>query len=109
MEAKAIYNNLYILIIFIYLTTCALFLIIKKGVASNIISVDDFNNLSKEFTLSLVLPVIPKPIKFRDSKGRFRSPNIEDPLPVIDLSKEIRDPLIGNLLGDGYLGFTLEW
>jgi hypothetical protein len=44
----------------------------------------------------------------RDSffKGRFRSPNQEELKPIIPLSKEVMDPLIGNLLGDGSLRFT---
>ena len=40
-----------------------------------------------------------------DNKGRFRSPKQEETEPVIPLSKEVMDPLIGNLLGDGSLLF----
>jgi hypothetical protein len=39
----------------------------------------------------------------RDNKGRFRTPNQEERLPLIALSKKVMDPLIGNLLGDGSL------
>ena len=42
----------------------------------------------------------------RDSKGRFRSPNESEKLPLIHLPEEIMNPLIGNLLGDGSLRFT---
>jgi len=45
----------------------------------------------------------PKP---RDSKGRFKSPNQEERQPLIALTKEVMDPLVGNLLGDGSLRFT---
>jgi hypothetical protein len=46
-----------------------------------------------------ILPVYP----LRDSKGRFRSPKQTELKPIIPLSKEVMDPLIGNLLGDGSL------
>jgi len=51
------------------------------------------------------LPILPD-YKLRDSQGRFRSPNQEELKPIIPFSKEIIDPLIGNLLGDGSLRFT---
>jgi Proton-conducting membrane transporter len=51
------------------------------------------------------IPILPDPI-LRDSKGRFRSPNQEELKPIIPFSKEIIDPLIGSLLGDGSLRFT---
>lgn len=41
--------------------------------------------------------------KLRDSNGIFRSPNQEELKPIIPLSKEVMDPLNGNLLGDGSL------
>lgn len=53
----------------------------------------------------LSIPIVPD-YKLRDSKGKFKSPNQEDLKPIIPLSKEIMDPLIGNLLGDGSLRFT---
>jgi hypothetical protein len=55
---------------------------------------------------SLIIPTVPVFKPFRDSKGRFRTPNIEENIPLIEFSKEIMDPLIGNLLGDGSLRFT---
>ena len=48
----------------------------------------------------LSIPII-SDNKVRDSKGRFRSATKEELKPMIPLSKEIMDPLIGNLLGDG--------
>jgi hypothetical protein len=55
------------------------------------------------YTIScLNFPIVPE-YKFRDGKGRFRSPTTEELKPVITLSKEVMDPLIGNLLGDGSL------
>lgn len=45
---------------------------------------------------------------FRDIKGRFRSPNVEEKLPLIELPKEVMNPLKGNLLGDGSLRFTYK-
>jgi Proton-conducting membrane transporter len=51
------------------------------------------------------IPILPD-YKLRDSKGRFRSPKQEELKAIIPLSKEIIDPLIGNLLGDGSLRFT---
>jgi hypothetical protein len=51
------------------------------------------------------IPILPD-YTLRDSKGRFRSPNQEELKPIIPLSKEVMDPLIGNLLGDGSLRFT---
>lgn len=53
----------------------------------------------------LSVPIVPD-YKIRDNKGRFRSPNQEELKPLIPLSKEVMDPLIGNLLGDGSLRFT---
>jgi hypothetical protein len=54
-----------------------------------------------------VFPAIPSfNLVHRDKKGRFRSPNQEERLPLIPLTKEIMDPLVGNLLGDGSLRFT---
>ena len=56
---------------------------------------------------SAVLPVLPSgKLVPRDLKGRFRSPNQKERLPLIDLTKEVMDPLVGNLLGDGSLRFT---
>lgn len=53
------------------------------------------------------MPIIPSSkLVPRDSKGRFRSPNQEERLPLIALTQEIMDPLVGNLLGDGSLRFT---
>jgi hypothetical protein len=43
---------------------------------------------------------------YRDSKGRFRSPKQTELKGIIPLSKEVIDPIIGNLLGDGSLRFT---
>jgi len=59
---------------------------------------------------ALNLPVLPalyssKSVT-RDPKGRFRSPNQEERLPLIALTKEVMEPLVGNLLGDGSLRFT---
>lgn len=51
------------------------------------------------------IPIIPV-IKLRDSKGRYRSPNLEELKPIIPISSEILNPLVGNLLGDGHLRFT---
>src|ERR1700760_3180274 len=58
------------------------------------------------------LPVLPAIPSFnlrrtlnRDKKGRFISPNQEERLPLIPITKEIMDPLVGNLLGDGSLRF----
>ena len=70
-----------------------------------------FTNLLYLFNLDLSIlycfsiPILPNYI-LRDSKGRFRSPNQEEIKPIIPFSKEIIDPLIGNLLGDGSLRFT---
>jgi hypothetical protein len=57
------------------------------------------------FSLSFpVLPAFPSSnLITRDKKGRFRTPNQEERLPLIALSKKVMDPLIGNLLGDGSL------
>jgi len=41
------------------------------------------------------LPILPY-YKLRDSKGRFRSPKQKELKPIIPLSKEVMDPLIGN-------------
>jgi len=48
------------------------------------------------------IPMLPD-ARLRDSKGRFRSPKQTELKPIIPLSKEVMDPLIGNLLGDGSL------
>ena len=48
------------------------------------------------------IPILPES-RLRDSKGRFRSPKQTELKPIIPLSKEVMDPLIGNLLGDGSL------
>jgi hypothetical protein len=56
---------------------------------------------------SAVLPALPSSkLVHRDKKGRFRSPNPEEQLPLIPLTPEVMDPLVGNLLGDGSLRFT---
>ena len=47
------------------------------------------------------IPIFPD-YKLRDSKGRFRSPKQTELKSIIPLSKEVMDPLYGNLLGDGF-------
>jgi hypothetical protein len=65
-------------------------------------------NLLYLFNLDLYIlycfstPILPD-YNLRDSKGRFRSPKQTKLKPIIPLSKEVIDPLIGNLLGDGSL------
>jgi hypothetical protein len=64
-------------------------------------------NLDLSFFIILVfLFPVRGDYKLRDSKGRFRTLKQEKIKPIIPLSKEIIDPLIGNLLGDGSLRFT---
>jgi hypothetical protein len=94
MEAKAIYIILFLIYLFIYSNTY------------KVISVEEYNYISLDISFSLILPTIPIFNKLRDSKGRFRTPNIEEKLPLIELTKEVMNPLIGNLLGDGSLRFT---
>jgi len=54
-----------------------------------------------------VLPAISSSnLVHRDKKGRFRAPNQEERLPLIALTKELMDPMVGNLLGDSSLRFT---
>jgi hypothetical protein len=48
------------------------------------------------------IPILPD-ARLRDSKGRFISPKQTELKPIIPLSNEVMDPLIGNLLGDGSL------
>ena len=62
-------------------------------------------NLDLSILYCFSIPILPDCL-LRDSKGRFRSPNQEEIKPIIPFSKEIIDPLIGNLLGDGSLRFT---
>lgn len=63
-------------------------------------------NLSVDLSIycSLIIPIVPA-YNLRNSKGRFRAPNKEELLnqPIIQLPKEVMDPLVGNLLGDGSL------
>ena len=43
--------------------------------------------------------------QLRDSKGRFRSPSLDE-LPIApNLDPEIEAALVGNMLGDGWIGF----
>lgn len=56
---------------------------------------------------SAILPALPSHnLVYRDKKGRFRSPDTKEQLPLILLNQEVMDPLVGNLLGDGSLRFT---
>jgi hypothetical protein len=98
MEAKAIYIKLFI----IYLS-----ILIYSNI-DKVISVEEYNYISFDISFSLILPTTPVFNKHlrRDSKGRFRSLDIEEKLPLIELTKEVMNPLIGNLLGDGSLRFT---
>lgn len=60
-------------------------------------------------TLSINLfsfTIIPVTNKIRDSKGRFRSPEKNEVPKLIPLNKEVINPLIGNLLGDGSILFN---
>lgn len=67
---------------------------------------DNYNIYINLFYISNILPILPQ-IRIRDKKGRFisfsdkNSSNSDKPLP-----KNIMDPLIGNMLGDGHLRFT---
>jgi hypothetical protein len=63
--------------------------------------IEEYSNVSLDTIFSIIFPTVPVFNKVRDSKGRFITPNVEEPLP-----KEVMDPLIGNLLGDGSLRFT---
>lgn len=94
MEAKAILIKIFIIIIEIYF--------ISQDVIPYI---SDSKFFIEEEIILLVIPVI-HTNRLRDSKGRFRSPTIEEILPLPELNIEIKNPLIGNLLGDGYLRLT---
>ena len=96
MEAKA--NFLYFLI----------YLLIYLFIISDInkaINVEEFSFISLDILYSIIFPTKPIFNKLRDSKGRFRSPNLYERLPLIELTPEVMNPLIGNLLGDGSLLF----
>jgi hypothetical protein len=56
------------------------------------------------FIVLVFLSPVRADYKLRD--GRFRTLNQEEIKAIIPLSKEIIDPLIGNLLGDGSLRIT---
>jgi hypothetical protein len=86
MEAREMYFNLTIFLLFwFYLLSL-------------------YNN-DLSTTACLTAPIVPV-YKLRDSKGRFRSPHQEELKSIVELSKEVMNPLIGNLLGDGSLRFT---
>lgn len=70
------------------------------------IIVEECNFISLNILCSIIFPTKPELNKFRDSQGRFRSPNLAEKLPLIELTPEVMNPLIGNLLGDGHLRFT---
>jgi len=61
-------------------------------------------NLDSPFIICLnTLPIGEAFYKLRDRKGRFRSTTQEELKPIVPISKEVMEPLIGNLLGDGSL------
>lgn len=127
MEAK---HNTYIIFFLIYLLICICSYIYVEGysnISQNLTLITSSSDLAGVgyslpgkgllalrrgcegvgYTIfCLIIPTVPVFNSFRDSKGRFRTPSIEEKLPLIELSKEIMDPLIGNLLGDGSLRFT---
>jgi hypothetical protein len=76
-----------------------------------------FYSITLSFNLSHIYNLLPvsgrvrgvqQKLKFmhRDSKGRFRPLSLEEQPPFINLTQEVMDPLIENLLGDGSLRFT---
>jgi hypothetical protein len=86
MEARHNYINLFLFLLFQFILQNLLYL---------------FNpDLSIFYCLSI--PILPD-YNLRDSKDRFRSPKQKELKHIIPLSKEVMDPLIGNLLGDGSL------
>ena len=93
MEAN--YNdifNLNYLLIFIFIPIAILF--------EFFINYNDYNCI-----FSLIPLTIRHYSKLRDSKGRFRSPSLEE-LPISEnLAPELEAALVGNLLGDGWIGF----
>ena len=97
MEAKA---NL--IIFFIYLL---IYLFITLDLTKAIF-VEEYNLISLNILYSIIFPTKPVFNKLRDTKGRFRTPNLDEKLPLIELTPEVMNPLIGNLLGDGSLRFT---
>ena len=97
MEAKA---NLFIKNIYLLIYLFITFEITKA------IIVEECNFISLNILCSIIFPTKPELNKFRDSQGRFRSPNLAEKLPLIELTPEVMNPLIGNLLGDGHLRFT---
>ena len=91
MEASLTHLNLFLLLQFILPSLLSLFypdLLLF------------YSDLSIFYCFSM--PMLPD-ARLRDSKGRFRSPKQTELKPIIPLSKEVMDPLIGNLLGDGSL------
>ena len=44
--------------------------------------------------------------KLRDSKGRFRSPTKEEYPTLIEPSDNVKNALVGNMLGDGNIRYT---
>ena len=97
MEAKA---NL--IIFFRYLL---IYLLITLDLTKAIF-VEEYNLISLNILYSIIFPTKPVFNKLRDTKGRFRTPNLDEKLPLIELTPEVMNPLIGNLLGDGSLRFT---
>jgi formate hydrogenlyase subunit 3/multisubunit Na+/H+ antiporter MnhD subunit len=84
MEARHNYINLFLFFLFQFILQNLLYLF----------------NPDLSILDCLSIPILPD-YNLRDSKGRFRSPKQKELKPIIPLSKEVMDPLIGNFLGDG--------